>query len=49
MPAGVLVIAQEESIASGALVIAVGPDGLLDTLRCASSGLYEATGVCFRV
>ena len=40
-------IAPVESMASGAPVIGLGRGDLLDTVRYASSGLREATGVLF--
>ena len=40
-------IAPVEAMASGAPVIGLGRGGLLDTVRCASSGLQDATGVLF--
>jgi len=40
-------IAPVEAMASGAPVIALGRGGLLDTVRCASSGMPKATGVLF--
>ena len=40
-------IAPVEAMASGAPVIALGRGGLLDTVRCASSGMPNATGVLF--
>ena len=40
-------IAPVEALSSGAPAIGLGPGGLLNTLRCASSGLREATGVLF--
>ena len=40
-------IAPVEAMAAGAPVIVLGRDGLLDTVRCASAGLREPTGVLF--
>ena len=40
-------IAPVEAMASGAPVIGFGRGGLLDTVRCASAGLREPTGVLF--
>ena len=40
-------IAPVEAMASGAPVIALARGGLLDTVRCASSGMPNATGVLF--
>ena len=40
-------IAPVEAMASGAPVIGLGHGGLLDTVRCAFSGLHEPTGVLF--
>ncbi|MDC3185858.1 glycosyltransferase [bacterium] len=40
-------IAPVEAMASGAPVIGLGRGGLLDTVRCASAGLREPTGVLF--
>ena len=40
-------IAPVEAMAAGAPVIGLGRGGLLDTVRCASAGLREPTGVLF--
>ena len=40
-------IAPVEAMASGAPVIGLGHGGLLDTVRCAASGMADATGVLF--
>ena len=40
-------IAPVEAMAAGAPVIAFGEGGLLDTVRCASSGLASPTGILF--
>ena len=40
-------IAPVEAMASGAPVIGLGRGGLLDTVRCAASGMADATGVLF--
>ena len=40
-------IAPVEAMAAGAPVIGLGRGGLLDTVRCAASGLREPTGVLF--
>ena len=40
-------IAPVEAMASGAPVIGLGRGGLLDTVRCAASGMANATGVLF--
>jgi len=41
-------IAPVEAMAAGAPVIGLGRGGLLDTVRCAASGLKDPTGVLFR-
>ena len=40
-------IAPVEAMAAGAPVIGLGRGGLLDTVRCATTGLEQATGVLF--
>jgi len=40
-------IAPVEAMAAGAPVIGLGRGGLLDTVRCAASGIEQATGVLF--
>ena len=40
-------ISPVEAMASGAPVIALGKGGVLDTVRCATKGLYQANGILF--